>query len=1029
MDFEISNDYSSLANILKRDLFEGSLFEKKLLVLPSEQVKSWLINKWTEELGIVSGIQFLTLNSSIPYLLSLIKEREAHFLSSVELKVLINHFLQAIEHSVDESLSSYLSVDKEERLVYISEILSKLFQNYSIYGADLISNFKNPKKWQEVLFHKIFYEKNYSFPLKELPVNISKKLSIKIYIFGFTYIPELYLDFFYRLSDFADLFMYYPRITSEFWEDIQSIKAKKYFQKKYQNTNLELQEWASKMFETNVFFAQFGNLGKRYEKVLGNYDLNFTDNYVEREQKNLLNTFQNDILTLAELDESNPVNVEELAPSICIQEVNGSKLEEVKTVYGVIQSLLKKENTKLSDVLVLAPDIDQYLSHIKTIFNRKNGFNDIKVHDVGFLSISNLAKGLEDILSLSSSDWTYDEILAVLDNPLIQSSFEIEGKDIEYFKKILQKSRLRFAYNEDHKNSLVGYKNEEGTWEESFQKILVAYSTFYYDFECDSYPQLFANIGQSDLLKIEPFFRVISSLFSDLKELSQPQLQSLDFYASKLMDLIDKYFKIPDDSIELAAFEVIKSFYLQLKKIDQTTSVSFQYFRALLIKELKKKATLNSHLCDAIQFGSLGIDKWPPFKYTFIIGMHDGAFPTSESKSSLNLLKEADYPSKIQIERFTFLVSLINAQNKLWISYPVQNDVSNLPSSFVQDLQAFLNKHYRINGLSFDEWNKKFHYDPAEKSVKKIMTNKFLPINYPSSSVDCKDLEISTYELSLLAKNPIKFYLQKKYSLTLPDLYESVEEDFFLSPLNKSIFVQDQVTEKKLDQKEIRELSPKGIFQDIAKNQLYQEKRSFEQKSKNLELDLESLFSIELSKEVKTKTIDGKKIYLPAVNFSMGSKHISIVGRIKNIHESGLVLLKEKTVNEWVRNWADILLFNYIADQSASFSNEVIFLKSSSKRDISAFDSTLNLQNFVSYYIAAHESVFPFTKSFITSVLKKDPTAFYKSFNQILTKNSMYQDPYEKWFVEHLNSNENVSFFSIWADYLNCVFNPIKDEL
>jgi len=1029
MNFEISNDYSSLANILKRDLFEGSLFEKKLLVLPSDQVKSWLINKWTEELGVVSGIQFLTLDSSISYLLGLIKEKETHFLSSVELKVLINHFLQEVEHNVDESLASYLSVDKEERLVHISETLSKLFQNYSIYGADLISNFKKPKKWQELLFHKIFYEKNYSFPLKELPVNISKELSIRIYIFGFTYIPELYLDFFYRLSDFANLFMYYPRITSEFWEDVQSIATQKYLQKKYQKTNFELQDWTSKMLETNSFFAQFGNLGKRYEKALGNYDLNFNDNYIERKQKNLLNTFQNDILTLAELDESNPVNIEETIPSICIQEINGSKLEEVKIVYEVIQSLFEKENIKLSDVLVLAPDINQYLSHIKTIFKRRKGCNDFKVHDVDFLSISNLAKGLENILSLSSSDWTYDEVLAVLDNPLIQSSFEIEERGIEYFKKVLQKSHLRFAYDEEHKNSLVGYKNETGTWEESFQKIVVAYSTFYHDFEYDSYPQLFANIGQSDLQKIEPFFKVISSLFSDLKELCQPQFQHLDFYASKLMELIDKYFKVPDDSIELAAFEVIKSFYLQLKKVDQTTVVSFQYFRALLVKELKKKATLNSHLCDAVQFGALGIDKWPPFKYVFIIGMYDGAFPTITSKSSLDLLKEGSYPSKIQIERFTFLTSLINAQNKLWISYPVQNDASNLPSFFVQDLRIFLNKHYKINNLSFDEWNKQFYYNPTEKSVKKLPANKFLPINYPSSSIECKDLEISTYELSLLSKNPIGFYLQKRYSLTLPDLYEPVEEDFFLSPLNKSIFVQDQITDKKLTQREISEHSPKGIFQDIAKNQLYQEKRSFEEKSKSLELDLENLFSIELSKEIKTEIIDGKKIYFPAINFSIGSKQISIVGRIKNVHERGLVLLKENTVHEWVKNWADILLFNYIANQSANFSNEVIFLKSSSKRDISTFDSTLNLQNFVCYYIAAHKSIFPFSKSFITSVLKKDQSAFYKSFNQILTKSSAYQDPYEKWFVKHLNPSENVSFFSIWADYLNYVFNPVKDEL
>ena len=1029
MKFKISNDYTSMANILKSDLFNGSLFEKRLLVLPSEQVKSWLVGQWTEDLGIVSGVQFLTLDSAIAYLLSLVKEGETSFVSSLELKILINHFLQRIEHHIDPNLAAYLSVDKEERLTHMSEILANLFQNYAIYGVDLIQNFKNPKKWQEILFHKIFYEKNHSFPLKELPVNVLKKIDIKVYIFGFTYLPELYFDFFYRLSSFSDLFIYYPRITSEFWEDIQSQKAKKYFQKRFQGTQLD-QDLSLKMFETNSFFAQFGTLGKLYEKTLGNYDLNFNDYFVERNKKNLLSTFQNNILDLAELDESEPVYVEELSPSICIQEINGSKLEEIKTVYGVIQTLFEKEDINLNDVLVLAPNINQYLSHIKTVFGRQNGFNDFKVHDVEFLFISNLAKGLNDILSLINSDWTYDEIMKVLDNPLVQSNFEIDKKDIEYFKKILQKSRLRFAYDKDHKNSLAGYKNESGTWEESFQKIITAYSTFCHEFEDENYPELFANISQSDLQRIEPFFKVISSLYIDLKDFDQPNLQQLDFYASKLVGFIDKYFKIPDDSIEYAALEVVKSFCLKLKKIDQITTVSFSYFYALLIKELKKKATLNSNFCNAIQFGTLKIDKWPSYKYVFLIGMYDGAFPASISKSSLNLLKDSYYPSKIQIERFTFLTSLINAQDKLWISYPIQGDGSaNLPSIFLQDLRGFLNKHYKINGFSFDEWNKKFSYSSTEKSKKKRQASKFLPISYPISGINYKDLEISTYELSLLVKNPIGFYLQKKYSLSLPDLYDSVEEDFFLSPLNKSIFVQDLITDKKLAKKEIKELSPKGIFQEIAENQLYLEKHNFEDKSKSFGLDLEELFSIELSKEVSTKTTEGKKIYLPAVRFFIGKRRVTIVGKIKNIHKKGLVLLKENTTYEWIKNWADIVLFNLVAGQNADFSNSVFFLKSGIRKDISAFDSSLNLKNFVSYFLTSQEAIFPFTKSFILSILKKDLDSFNKNLNQILTKNSKYQDPYEKWFIKHFKLNEDDSFFSIWADYLNYIFDPIANEL
>ena len=46
------------------------------------------------------------------------------------------------------------------------------------------------------------------------------------------------------------------------------------------------------------------------------------------------------------------------------------------------ENMFEKENINLKDVLILAPNINQYLSHIKTIFNRKNGFNDFKQAEI-----------------------------------------------------------------------------------------------------------------------------------------------------------------------------------------------------------------------------------------------------------------------------------------------------------------------------------------------------------------------------------------------------------------------------------------------------------------------------------------------------------------------------------------------------------------------------------------------------------------------------------------------------------------------
>jgi exonuclease V gamma subunit len=1031
MNFEVSNNLDSLSKILKKDIFKGTLFDNKLLILPSEQFKGWLVNKWTEkESDIIAGIQFTNLESSIFYLLNYIKDYELHFLSPFELKLLIYNFLSKMnQESLDPVLGSYLSKDKDRRLVYLSNILSDLFQNYITYGIDLLGDLKNATNWQEKLFYKIFYEQNNSFLLKEYPFKIEKKLDIKIFIFGFSYLPEIYFNFFYCLSKVTEVFIYYPRITSGFWEDIRSTKEERIFQKKYFSNQFNLQDWALKMYETNTLIANFGALGKRYERTIGNYDIEYRENYIEKTENSLLNTVQNQILNLTPLDEKEKFIIDEKTASINIQEINGSKLEEIKVVYKNIQTQLIKDNIRINDILVLAPDINQYFSYIKMVFDRKCGAIDYKIHDIKLTYLSNLAKGIVHILALSDSDWALDDILVILDNPLVRSKFKIEQSDLEFFNKLIEKTKLRFSYNEKHKVELVGYQNINGTWEESFQKIIMAYATFQAEFHEDTDLSFDGQINQSDLIKIEPIFQVISSLYDDLKDFKQTKLNKLGFFVSKFLILIEKYFYIPNELNEQTALEFFKSCCLKLNKIDLELDISFLYFRKLILKDLNKQtATLNAHLCDGIQFGSLGNDKWPAFEHIYMIGMENEAFPKRKAKNSLDLLKHGKSPTLMQFERFMFLTIITKAEKSLWISYPSQAGLdktsSNLPSFLVQEFELFLNKHYTVNGLTYKMWNQYSNNKKPDIKSKNLISSKLLSINHPSSLILGDHFELTTYELALLAKNPISFYLEKKHKIVLTDLFDTPEEDFFLTPLNKTIFLQEKIEgDHKID---FNNLLPDGIFRDIAVNQLDSEIKILNDNAKFFDINLNQLFDVELSIDVDHVLFDNKTMFLPAINLNLKNKQITITGKIKHVHKKGLVFFKEKTIYELVKNWPVILLFGLIAKKN-NFCSDMFFLKSKKTKSILKLDEEKFLKEFISYYFVARENIFPFTKSLINYIFKKDLKAVNQTLKQLLVKNVKYQDPYEKFFVKYFAFNINEDVFFPWANYLNEIYYPINE--
>ncbi|MGD2168967.1 MAG: exodeoxyribonuclease V subunit gamma [Chlamydiota bacterium] len=1014
MEIHIGNCWENLADLLIEKVSSLSFFEKKYLILPSNFQKNWLFERWANsEKQIVMGVKTFSIQEAILHFLQATTKQEVVFPSCIELKIALHQELSQICEIKNDArfndIQKYLAEDREKKILYLTSELYDLFTFYGQYGLSLLlKENKERLSWQEQVWKNVFSKNGYHIPIKMLskPISLFKESNVKIFFFGFSYLPPIYFDFFYRLSKYAKVCQILYSSTQGFLEDSLSSYEEKKLRKEYEEV-----DWLNEYLDTNRLVGNWAKLEKEFQRTLGSYELEIQEHYYEKPSQSCLGSIQKDIFHL----EENPENMSfEKDKSVLLEKVSGTKMQEVIALQKNIYQFLK-EGIPLNEIFVLAPDINEYVPFIHMLFD---SIVHYKISDINLLQQSHFAKGMISILELAKSSWEENEINALLNNSLLQKKFSFTQKEADIFADWMQKAHVYFGYDEHHNQELIGKKEARNTFKECLQR-LIASLVLYFDDQEDCYnfafPLPIENMDLSGSEVLNTFVFLIQSLRKNTVFHNSLTLQE---WGNILETLAENFFLVAsDDYLEKSAQEVFYDIIRHFKSYNEEQCFEFTFVFSLIKTELQKITTsYQPHLCDAIQFSSLNSGNIKPAKVMYLLGMHAD---NEETNTSLNLLKGTKefYPTFAVKKRY-HLLQLVNlCKNKLVFSFPkkgIDEAAENTASTALQEFISYMERVYPSYSLQ-----KKDDIQTLRETYNK---SSFTEFGYASSEIFKEPYRIITLSsLKLLLKDPFRLYLQQKHNIYLEydDSYQ--QDDVFLSALNKYIFTQQTLSsdlEKQVSIFDKLRMFPTGVFKDIAESSLFKEINSYLLFFTKLGISPSELQTIEFRKECKKPYFESTKAVFPAIEIPLHHKVVYLVGKIQHVSSKGLVLFKEDKTYSQLENWAALLALQSVQEHLSVSCNNMIFLKSQTQKKFSDINVKDALKRLVQYYLVAEKNLSPMKKKIAEPLLTKEEEKFVKNYLSLVKEK-------QNWVLNHITTHDPKNLFKNWSDFVRSSFQEL----
>jgi exodeoxyribonuclease V gamma subunit len=269
---------------------------------------------------------------------------------------------------------------------------------------------------------------------------------------------------------------------------------------------------------------------------------------------------------------------------------------------------------------------------------------------------------------------------------------------------------------------------------------------------------------------------------------------------------------------------------------------------------------------------------------------------------------------------------------------------------------------------------------------------------------------ISLETLRSFARNPIKFYLQNQLQIYIK---EEREKTVKLSSFDQQAFCDffwQETFEKKWEFFEKQGKTPFGLWKEIAKSEILEQKEVQQRHLKKLLLTPEEIFSVEL----------GADVFLDV--FVEGQK-VSLLGQLKNVSKQGLLVSGEKKLSTMVQIWPEYLCFSSLFPEHEQ---SMIFYQSGQKKQIKVDQAQEFLVKYLLFFLNTKSQPSPLLREWIEPLFKQKKEAFEKVNNPKL-KRFVKQNLYQEWALSY-SQPPVYEEAAKWASEVRKVFSPIIED-
>ncbi len=842
MKIFVSNRFENLAQVLKEELFQGQghPFAKKWVIVPNERIKQDLFLRWSRDplLQVSTGIRMISWSEALCRLYPRLP-------SQTELSLKIEAVL---DKDVAEPLSAYLNHGGRQRKISLCDRMGTLFLHYLSQPEDKLSRWLAEDGWQQSLWRAVL----------DPDIKSENPLDGEIYLFHPSQLSPSQFAIFKKMN--ATCFLFSP--CALYWGDLKTFREQRFLLNK-----IKAKEELSRYFEAeHPLLANWGHKGRQ---LLGLFeDETWEDVYEESESCSLLQKIQEEMLTL-EQNEKIPDD------SIQIHSAT-SKLREVEIVWEIIQRLPYEP----CEILVLAPDMQNYAAAIELVFRQRGGPFDFAIFCLEARSRSPLMQGLEDLFDLPRYRYSKEAVEKLLFCPPFLKKFNFDIEEAHLLQKWMSRVNIRYDLNADH----------PGSWNAGLKRLVEALAI------TTKEDQLSIEFSKADLLNR---WITVILLFEKLQIIEKAAL-SLKEWSKILRSLVDQFFAPDPDDVLMRAL-------LKLQQMDIEGIFPFSSIERVLkdIFRQRSGAVQGSHL-QAVRFASLEKGALLPAKAIILMGMEEGSFPRQDLPSSLHQLP---IPSRIEEDKYLFLEALCSAREKLILTYirlHPEDGKSQKACSLVEELSRYclnlpLTDHpfspidpFYFQETGFQSFSRPYFEMLQQKG--KASQEKTIP-SLPAMPLTMVDVRM----LKKLARHPLQFFFEERLGIDFE--WKEHDAEFVLSPLEMARLRKDslkQPLEEQLRAMQEEGKLPVGTFTEVATEKIRREIESYHEMLAKLHVRPEEIYSIELKISCTQPTkIDEQHWIYPALHIN----GCVIQGKIDDLCPQGLLFHGDETVADQLKVW------------------------------------------------------------------------------------------------------------------------------
>ncbi len=989
-----SNSLETLAALLHSQLFDAgaSPFAKRLVIVPSLEIKRFLTEQWIEKKALVMGVQMLTPDAACAHLFTASgMTRSPKILGRAELFLLIQEEL--IKHYKESNFSpiqEYILEDGEIsfcKVASISDKIALIFLEYGIYSHESLEAWLKKEGWQQSLWKYIYADSRFSYPILELQKKASYPETIAL--FHCAHLSPIYHHFFSQFNHYHYAFS--P--SNHYWGDLFTEREALALELRLAKIKKEHKQ--SYLEVENRLLGNWGKLLREQRDLLIDYSTESEDYFLKSSGRSALAILQNDLLELA--PQAGKVANPERDLSIQLH-ATPSLLREVEVLYDVVVT----GEIPISQIVVYAPDIDQYAPYIKMVF----GGSEISYQIQGLRTTDDLIAGIKLFLGLPEERFEVTYFIRLLSNPLFMKVHQISESQLRTFQKLLEMGNISWGINLSHKKQILKTDEmllESGTWDDGIRRLLWGLAISEQGCEEDL-PLPVAGVEMSNAESLGLLIALYRQVKKDFLPILENHLLSAQGWSVWFKELVCSHFG--KEALESKLFSNFKW------SLPEESKVPFSSFAHLLDLLFNQKES--AHSAYGLSFRSFTPGNIHPAKMIWLLGADESTLPRSKSISPL--CEMSNKPSIGDQDRSLFLELLSHAREMLIFSYlylSAQDGKEQMPSRLIQELLSTISERVenppptiKHSILPFDARYYKKESDfqsaslPYYEALLKRNLEKVGPPHFPficPEEVKISSLNIEIKNLVKLMRDPLQFYCNEGLGLFLQrdEQMERKRGNLLLSPLEMHKLKQEALlhpVESVLARAKKRGTLPEGSFLKFTSERLLEEAESMRLIYSNFGIDEGSTFSATFSTRcLLPERAENGDWNLPAIQIKGLPP---IIGSITHLTADGIIFHADSELKDHLRILPLLLVYHLSALPNEYKGKSVYLLKSGEKKRFICKNSEELLTDLIRYHDLCKEAISPLHPFLINDFFKES------SRSPFAKKNLPYSDPYFEWVIE-----------------------------